>query len=583
MAVDAVYLFDEKKSIRSVIVWDVYELIHDEATYELDAEIAAHYNAKPGEFLGFYGIDEKFLLFEIDKAETDDKRGVILITATDASVKELASLVVPEIRMTAATSSEAAHAALDGSGWELGRVTSGGRTADLSHYYDKRWKVLREIAVQYQARVTPYFEFVKSKIARRIVDVTERENIYRGRLFEGATGASQIFVTYSGSPVVKMYGVGKAIGTEDPPTCVTFKDIEWSKAKGDPADKPVGQDYIIDPEALAAYGEGREDVFTDKNIEDQGELLEATWAHLQKMKRPKISGTATMSEMEHIPGYEHMIARIWDLVWVRTRQGVDISAVAINIKRNYLRRGMTKIMVGEESDDSGLIKKIAKMSSKTNALDRSAAAQANRYIETKRLIQLNADTIQMNARLIEANAQTIHLTASNLKKYEEGTDKRLTAAELLLYGDGTGAVAGLVARVDQNAAALILQANELGTLARVKADKIELIGLVTASELSAELANINKFFAGNAAAARIIASEMSATHLSAGSSFKFINDNVYWMTHSIITGGRISIGSTYANYPVYQNGVKIGSVNIPSTWDFTPTYGTKISYMGKQT
>ena len=130
---------------------------------------------------------------------------------------------------------------------------------------------------------------------------------------------------------------------------------------------------------------------------------------------------------------------------------------------------------------------------------------------------------------------------------------------------------------------MILQANELGTLARVKADKIELIGLVTASELSAELANINKFFAGNAAAARIIASEMSATHLSAGSSFKFINDNVYWMTHSIITGGRISIGSTYANYPVYQNGVKIGSVNIPSTWDFTPTYGTKISYMGKQT
>lgn len=542
MAVDAVYLFDEKKRIRSVIVWDVFELIHDEATYELDAEIAAKYNAKPGEFLGFYGIDEKFLFFEIDKAEIDDKRGVLVITATDAAVKGLSSLVVPEIRMTDATLEEAASAAVSGSGWTIGKTTGGTRTADLSHYYEKRWKVLRGIATQYQARVTPYFEFEKSRIVRRIVDVTERENVYRGRLFEGATGASQIFVTYSGSPVVKMYGIGKATGTEDPPACVTFTDVEWSREKGDPADKPAGQDYIIDPEALEAYGDGREDVFTDKNIEDQEELIEATWAHLQKMKRPKVSGTAVMSDIEHIPGYAHMIARQWDLVWVRTRQGTDVSAVIINIKRNYLRRGLTKIMVGDEDDDSGLIKKIAKLSNRTGALSKSSDAQANRYIETKRLIQLNADTIQMNARLIEANAKIIDLTASNLTEYKKGTDKRLTSAELLLYGDGTTAGAGLTAKVENNIAQISAVSSALGSTVTIEAFNIALKGLVTAGQLTAELAKIEKFFAGNTVAAKMVVTNLNAL------SMTFDGLKVAWKNLSLsgtipaLTGYNVRLG-----------------------------------------
>ena len=489
MAVDAVYLFDEKRRIRRVIVWDVYELIHDEASWELDAEIGTEYAAKPGEYLGFAGIDGRFLLFEIDKAEIDDKRGVTIITATEAPVKELSRTVAREIRLTGTDVRTAAQAALEGSGWETGRMTDSSRTADLSKYYEKRWKVLREIATQWQVRVTPYFIFEKSRVVRRVVDITERENAYRGRLIEGATGASQIFVTYTGSPVVRLYGIGKATGTEDPPTCVTFKDVVWSKAAGDPMDKPAGQDYLEDPEALALYGEGREDVFTDKNIADPNELLEATRAELQKLMRPRVSGTATMSDMEHIPGYSHMICRQWDRVWVRTRSGTDVTAVIINIKRNHLRRGMTKIIIGEETDDSGLIKKIAKMSSDSASLSKSSRAQSNRYIETKQLIQLNADTIQMNARLIEANAETIRLTASNLKEYEEGTDGRLTLAELTLYGDGTSAGAGLVARVDDNVASIVAMANELESRVTITALQIELKGYVTASKLKTEFTN----------------------------------------------------------------------------------------------
>lgn len=519
MAVDAAYLFDEKMQIRRAVVWGVYELIQDEATYELDAEIDAKYEAKPGETIGFSGIDGEFLLFEIDKAEIDDKRGVLAITATYAPVKELTRLIAREIRLTGADARTAAQAALEGSDWTLGQADAGGRTADLNKYYETRWKALKEIAAQWQARVIPRYIFNGRKVTDKIVDVTPRGNVYRGRLFEGASGTSQIYVTYTGSPVTRLYGIGKAIGEEDPPSCVTIRDAVWSKAKGDPADKPAGQDYIEDLEAIEAYGHGREAVFQDKTIDDPMTLTEATWEELQKLKRPKISGTATTADMEHIPGHEHKIARMYDLVWVRTRRGVDVSATIINIKRNHLRRGRTKIFVGEEADDSGLIKKIAKLSSASKDLSGSRDSTRNQIIMARQLIQLNADTIQMNARLIEANAEQIRLTASNLKKFEEGTAERLTKAELTLYGDGTSANAGLeatvrdhageisraaltlygdgtsanaglVAKVGNNEASILLHADELGTLAEIKADKVDLGKYATVSRLEAEIADV---------------------------------------------------------------------------------------------
>lgn len=451
MAVDAVYLLNERKEIRRVMIWGVHTLIHDEATYELDAEIASEYEPKPGEYLGFFDIDDVLRLFEIDTAERDEKLNITSVTATDAAIAELAHLIVPEIRLTGATAQQAAQAALAGSGWQTGTVTAEG-TSDLNAYRETRWKTLRDIAVQYQARVRPRFETDRGVITGRIVDVTRRENVFRGRIFEGS-GQAQIYVTKSGAPVTRMYGIGTPTGTEDPPTCVDFAEIAWSKANGDPADKPAGQAYIEDRDAIAAYGDAREGVFTDKNISDPETLLEKTWEALQKRKQPRITGSATAADMEHLPGHEHQAVRLYDRVWIRTRSGEDVPATVVNVKRNYLQRGLTKITLGEEADESGLVKKIAAISRETGRLSGSSSAASNRYIETKKLIQLNAETIQLNARLIEANAEEI----------------------------------------------------------RLKADLIELDGLVTAAQLRAEFANFESSIAQS-----LFVSNLSATNLDVG-------------------------------------------------------------------
>lgn len=600
MAVDALYLLDSRRSIRRVIVFGVYELIHDEASHELDAEIDVKYCAEPGEYLGFFDIDHHFRLFAIDKADDDDKRSVTVITATDSAVAQLAHAIVPEARMEAATAQQAAEAVLAGSGFTLGLVTLKEETSPLSLYMTNRWKALRDIAVQYQVRVTPYYEIVDGEIAGRRVDVTERTSEYRGLLFEGASGTSQIYVTRSGIPITRMYGYGKATGEEDPPTCVTFADVVWSRENGDPADKPAGQAYIDDPDADSA--DVWEDAYNDKYEEDPAKLLESTWAELEKRRKPKVSGTATAADLEDIPGHEHRIVRLHDKVVVRTKRGDDVEAAVIGIKRNYLRPGLTKITVGEETDDSGLIQRIAKLSSDSSAQEKTAQSTSNRLIITRQLVQVNADAIQLNARLIEANTEEIRMTASNLKDFEASTDTLLTQVKLDMYGDGTSAYAGLVARVsdaegeisragltlygdgtsanaglvakvgDQEAA-ISLHADELGTLAEIKADKVDLGNYATVKTLESELSLLESTIAD-----QISTQRLSAVNLDCGT-MRFADNEISLKSFSPVTGGKVTEGATMTNYKVYNEGTVIGSVNIPSTWKFSATYGSKIYYL----
>ena len=600
MAVDALYLLDSRRSIRRVIIFGVYELIHDEASYELDAEIDVKYCAEPGEYLGFFDIDHHFRLFAIDKADDDDKRGVTVITATDSAVAQLAHAIVTEARMEAATAHQAAEAVLAGSGFALGLVTLKEETRALSLYMTNRWKALRDIAVQYQVRVTPYYEIVDGEIAGRRVDVTDRTSEYRGLLFEGASGTSQIYVTRSGIPITRMYGYGKATGEEDPPTCMTFADVVWSRANGDPADKPAGQAYIDDPDADSA--DVWEDAYNDKYEEDPAKLLESTWAELEKRRRPKVSGTATAADLEDIPGHEHRIVRLHDKVVVRTKRGEDVEAAVIGIKRNYMRPGMTKITVGEETDDSGLIQRIAKLSSDSSAQEKTAQSTSNRLIITRQLVQVNADTIQLNARLIEANTEEIRMTASNLKDFEASTDTLLTQvkldmygdgtsayaglvtrvsdaegeishAALTLYGDGTSANAGLVAKVGDQEAAITLHADELGTLAEIKADKVDLGNYATVKTLESELSLLESTIAD-----QISTQRLSAVNLACGT-MRFADNEISLKSFSPVTGGKVTEGATMTNYKVYNEGTVIGSVNIPSTWKFSATYGSKIYYL----
>ena len=414
------YLFDSRKRLRQAIVWGVSELIHAEETFELNARIDAKYEAKPGEYLGFLCVDERFRLFRIDMAEYDDAKDLTIIEATDAAVSELAHTVAPgAIRLEEKPLSTALSKTLDGSGYELGTVTADTeKTGYMTEYYPKRWKALRAIAEEYDVRVIPYYVIEDGEIVGKRVDVLKKENVFRGRLIEGTTDSQSIAVILSGIPVLRMYGIGKSTGQEDPPDCVTFENVVWKKADGDPADKPKGQAYVEDPDAIAEYGDGAEEIYEDKNETSGEKLLQKAWEELQRRKKPQVSGTATVSDMEMVSGYEHKKIRMYDKVIVRTRRGMDAESTIVAIRRNYLKPTETRITLGEETKATSTNKRQS-ITQKVASLSSSGGSRsygvASRYIETKQLIQLNANTIQMNAEKIELNADEISATKLDVK------------------------------------------------------------------------------------------------------------------------------------------------------------------------
>lgn len=485
MAVD-LYLYDERRTLLRPILWGVQKLIHDERDFLLTAEILNSYAVRPGQSLGFSCDDGRFRLFLIETAAVDVSSGYTIVTATEAAVAELARRIVHDVRLEGAYADEAAAAALSGSGFVIGK-TARGRKGDVSKYYATRWKTLREIEAACNVRILPYFTMEAGRITGKVVDIEERTYRRTGRILQKETDATSIQITYAGTAVSRMYGKGKTIGTEDPPSCVSFADVVWSKAAGDPMDKPEGQEYLEDPEVLAR-GIEDEDVYENKNITDPAELLSETYEALVARRKPKVTGTATAFDVSYLPGYEHKSVRLYDILDVPTEDGGTVEGIVIDIQRNYIARERTQIILGEESESeqASIVKQVAALKSEAVRLGGSSGAAASRYIENKHLISLNANRILMNAEEILVNAERIRLEASKT----DALTGRVTSAELELYGDGTTARVGLIARVDDNEASLILQADELGTLARIKAD-VTYVNKLVADEIAAALGEFN--------------------------------------------------------------------------------------------
>ncbi|WP_018592630.1 phage tail spike protein [Terrisporobacter glycolicus] len=70
---------------------------------------------------------------------------------------------------------------------------------------------------------------------------------------------------------------------------LTFKDIEWKKADGKPADKPKGQDFIVDLGANERFNKRGKYIKSLYESDDNNpqDLLLHSWERLQEVKEPK--------------------------------------------------------------------------------------------------------------------------------------------------------------------------------------------------------------------------------------------------------------------------------------------------------
>lgn len=192
-----------------------------------------------------------------------------------------------------------------------------------------------------------------NRIVKRYVDILKQRGRYSGKRFE--MGKDILSITHApDSTGIKtaLYGYGAAQANDGPR--ITFADVEWSVANGDPVDKPKGQLWVGDPEALAKWGYAggarhRFGVYSGQE-EDPAELLLNTWKELQKITVPTETYELQVALLQDVPGYEHERVRLGDLVSVidrRVQPNIETQANIIEYRQNLNDERLDEVVVGQ--------------------------------------------------------------------------------------------------------------------------------------------------------------------------------------------------------------------------------------------
>ena len=134
---------------------------------------------------------------------------------------------------------------------------------------------------------------------------------------------------------------------------ITFENVVWSKAKGDPLDKPLGQRYLEIPEMTRRYGIKNADGtmrakigFVDFNEEENpNELIKLTYQALVNASRPQL---ALKTSSVYLKG-----VKIGDTIRVvRHDKKLDYDTRVFEITFNRLNNQSSDIKLGDQISES---------------------------------------------------------------------------------------------------------------------------------------------------------------------------------------------------------------------------------------
>jgi len=241
-------------------------------------------------------INNAYRMFEIVEIEDTDTKGYIKqVVAISAAAKELDDDPRIEAEPRPTTASSAMEIALAQSRWKVGIVELT-HTGHVHFYRESPLSCLKKIVEEWGGELRFRVRIADNRVVERYVDLLARHGGNFGKRFEYSKDLKEVVrETLSEGVKTAMYGWGKGEPTKDGGygRRLTFADVEWSKAKGDPVDKPKGQTWVGDPEALARVGRAgftrhRFGEVTFEDIEDPAELLQKTWEYLQTVNVPKV-------------------------------------------------------------------------------------------------------------------------------------------------------------------------------------------------------------------------------------------------------------------------------------------------------
>ncbi|MCY8345052.1 phage tail protein [Bacillus haynesii] len=240
----------------------------------------------------FKDKDGFFRLFKIREIDRENGDNWARKTAQcEPAEMELLEWIIDDVRPYNTTQQDALDRALAGSRW-VGNVTASLGINSTNFYHISAYEAITDIINVWggELKFTVTFDTKSNKVLERVVNILPRRGSDTGARFEVGYNIQDIHVTEMAYPVSALWGWGGSVEDEDGNNSrfIDFADVVWSKANGDPVDKPKGQKWVEYPPAKEKYGYKKTDgtvinafgKWQNENIKDSVELLEKTYDQL---------------------------------------------------------------------------------------------------------------------------------------------------------------------------------------------------------------------------------------------------------------------------------------------------------------
>lgn len=173
----------------------------------------------------------------------------------------------------------------------------------------------------YDCEIEFRVEMKGNRVVGKFIDAYKKRGNKTNVRIEYGKLADRITRTTTGRPLsTALIGYGK--------DNIDFKNVEWSKSKGDPCNKPLGQDWIGDETAYRKYNRNGNHIIGifDADSESPDELLKLTYRELQNVKEPQIDYGCNVSV------FNYSNIRLGDTVYVIDNEfGSDVLHLSARI------------------------------------------------------------------------------------------------------------------------------------------------------------------------------------------------------------------------------------------------------------
>lgn len=368
-----IYLFDNEERLLKVVrrnaiksALQKYALttenyVSDRLTVEMKALNDDEFEKV--EYMAIQSMEDTHLFHYFYIAQKSTKGEISTFTGVQSGIEELRKTPVFDKRPKNTPAKPVINELLQGTNWQA-RFIADTTNHSTNFYYTSVFDALKKLCKVWGLEMQFFVEMNSNGLGARYIDFKKKIGEAVGKRVVYGHNALEILKEVERTNIfTALIGRGKGEqvssaeesgkGGDGYGRKITFEDVVWSKAKGDPLDKPKGQKYLEIPEMTRTYGIKNSDGtirpkigFTEFNEEeDPNELIKLTYQTLINSARPQLTLKTSSVYLRGV--------KIGDTIRVvRHDKKLDYDTRIFEITFNRLNNQSSDIKLGDQIGES---------------------------------------------------------------------------------------------------------------------------------------------------------------------------------------------------------------------------------------